>query len=254
MAIAPGQATDPAETPDGERVIVPTSIYAPGTLVDAPADTDGTAAGAPPRSGHPAGPGAGPAAGYPPPPDPGTSQAASPRQEPPAAPDSGYDASAHRPASPPGEHPYGDYAHVIREEGAPASRPPRPRAGAPGTKPPASQPPAEPVPAYGPDDPGYGPPRPEWYTSEDQDEQDEQGAAEELQPIRGVFEPLPNQGGPGLEPPDDTPPLEQIKRFYLTAEAISAENLDRQFDDLLERQRQLISAYFTETALQEDQR
>lgn len=105
--------------------------------------------------------------------------------------------------------------------------------------------------AYGPDDPGYGPPSREWYTSEDEDEQE---AAEELQPIRGVFEPLPNQGGPSLEPPDDMPPLEQIKRFYLTAEANSAENLDRQFDGLLERQRQLISAYFTETALQEDPR
>ena len=52
----------------------------------------------------------------------------------------------------------------------------------------------------------------------------------------------------------DMPPLEQIKRFYLTAEAISAENLDRQFDRLLERQRQLISAYFTGTAVQEDPR
>ena len=179
------------------------------------------------------------------------SQATSPGHEPPAASDPGYDSSAHRPASPPSEHPYGDYAYVIREEEASASRPPRPRASAPGTKPPASQPPAEPATAYGPDDPGYGPPSPEWYTSEDQDEQE---AAEELQPIRGVFEPLPNQGGPSLEPPDDMPPLEQIKRFYLTAEAISAENLDRQFDGLLERQRQLISAYFTETALQEDPR
>ena len=253
MTIAPGQvSTDPAETPDGERVIVPTSIYAPGALVDATADADGAATGAPPRTGQPAGPGAGPAAGYPaPPPDPGTSQATSPGHGPSAASDPGYDSSAHRPASPPSEHPYGDYAYVIREEEASASRPPRPRASAPGTKPPASQPPAEPPAAYGPDDPGYGPPSPGWYTSEDQDEQE---AAEELQPIRGVFEPLPNQGGPSLEPPDDMPPLEQIKRFYLTAEAISAENLDRQFDGLLERQRQLISAYFTETALQEDPR
>ena len=252
MAIAPGPASaDPAGTPDGERVIVPTSIYAPGTRVDAPAGADGAATGVPPRTGHPAGPGAGPAAGHSPPPDPGTSQAASPRQEPPAGSDPGYDASAHRPASPPGEHPYGDYAYVIREEEAHASRPPRPRASAPGTKPSASQPRAEPTAAYGPDDPGYGPPSPGWYTSEDQDEQE---AAEELQSVRGVFEPLPNQGGPGLEPPDGAPPLEQIKRFYLTAEAISAENLDRQFDGLLERQRQLISAYFSETALQEDPR
>ena len=54
MAIAPGQVSaDPAETPDGERVIVPSSIYAPGTLVDAPADADGAATGAPPRTGQP---------------------------------------------------------------------------------------------------------------------------------------------------------------------------------------------------------
>ena len=253
MAIAPGQASaERAETPDGERVIVPTSIYAPGTLVDAPADTDGAATGAPPRTGQPAGPGAGPAAGYAaPPPDPGMSEATSPGHGPQAVSDPGYEASAHRPASPPGEHPYGDYAYVIRDEETPASRQPRPRASASGTKPPASQPPAEPAAAYSPGDPGYGPPSPGWYTSEDQHEQE---AAEELQPIRGVFEPLPNQGGPGLEPPDDMPPLEQIKRFYLTAEAISAENLDRQFDGLLEMQRQLISAYFTGTALQEDPR
>lgn len=253
MAIAPGQASaNLADTPDGERVIVPTSIYAPGTRVDATADADGAATGAPPRTGQSTGPGAGPAAGYPPPPPgPGTSKATSPGHEPSAASDPGRDASAHRPASPPGEHPYGDYAYVIREEEASVSRPPRPRASASGTKPPASQPPAEPPAAYGPDDPGYGPPSADWYTSEDQDEQE---AAEEVQPIRGVFEPLPNQGGPGLEPPDDMPPLEQVKRFYLTAEAISAENLDRQFDGLLERQRQLISAYFTETAIQEDPR
>ena len=236
-------------------MIVPTSIYAPGTLVEtAPADADGASTGAPPRTGQPSGPGARPDAGYPPPPppppDPGTSQATSPGHEPPPAPDPGYDASAHRSANPPGEHPYGDYAYVIREEEAPRlARPGRaPALRARTTRESAA---AEPTAAYGPDDPGYGPPSPDWYTSEDQDEQE---AAEELQPVRGVFEPLPNQGGPGLEPPDDTPPLEQIKRFYLTAEANSAENLDRQFDGLLERQRQLISAYFTETALQEDPR
>ena len=181
-------------------------------------------------------------------------QATPPDYGSPSASDPDYDPSANRGANPPGEHPYGDYAYVIRNEEPPA---PRARPAGPGMRSPASQPPPqepsrpEPATAYGPADPGYGPPSPEWYTAEDQDEQE---AAEELQPIRGVFEPLPNQGGPGLEPFDDMPPLEQIKRFYLTAEAISAENLDRRFDGLLERQRQLISAYFTETTLQEDPR
>jgi hypothetical protein len=234
MTIAQGRVSaDPAETPDGERVIVPTSIYAPGTLVDAPPDGDG----------------AGPAADSSPPPDQGTGQATSPDYGPLPAPEPGYDASAQRPANPPGEHPYGDYAYVIREEEAPASRPHRPRATVPGTGSPASQPPQEssqpePDTAYGPDDPAYGPPSPGWYSSEDQAGQQ---AAEEPQPVRGVFEPLPNQGEAS-----GTPPLEQLRNFYLTAEASSAENLDRQFGDLLERQRQLISAYFTQAALPED--
>jgi hypothetical protein len=254
MAIAPGRVSaDPADTPDGERVIVPTSIYAPGTLVGPPPDADGPATGAPPHTGQPPGPGAGPAAGYPaPPPDPGMGQAAPSDYGPPSPSEPGYDASAHRPPSPPGEHPYGDYAYVIREEEASASRPARPRAAGPGTSSPVSQPspqePPQPEPdtAYGPDDPAYGPPRPGWYSSEDQDGQQ---AAEGPQPIRGVFEPLPSQGEAS-----GTPPLEQIRNFYLTAEAISAGKLDRQFGDLLERQRQLISAYFTDAALQEDPR
>jgi hypothetical protein len=237
MAIAPGRVRpDPAESPDGERVIVPTSIYAPGTLVDAPPNGDGAPAGAPPHPGQAAGPGPGPATGE------------------------------HPQASQSGEHPYGDYAYVIREEEPPA---PRLRATGPGMRSPVSQPPPQeqpsPKPAngWGLDDPAYGPPSPDWYTSEDQAEQQ---AAEESQPARGVFEPLPNQGGSGqgsaaglpagfeLPEADGTPPLEQIEKFYLTAEAISAESLDTHFDELLERQRQLISAYFTEATLQEDPR
>ena len=79
-------------------------------------------------------------------------------------------------------------------------------------------------------------------------------------PIRGVFEPPQNQGESNplhaldAAPADGTPPLERIRDFYLSAEAISAENLGRHFDELLERQRQLISAYFTEAPLQEDPR
>jgi len=243
MAIAPGQGSaNPAQTPDGERVIVPTSIYAPGTRVDSPPDGDGAPAGAPPPPGY----SPPPAPTGMPGPDPGTGD--------------------HVQASQPGEHPYGDYAYVIREEEPPA---PRPSATGPGMRSPVTQPPPqeppspEPASAWGPGDPAYGPPSPGWYTSEDQAEQQ---AAEEFQPTRGVFEPLPNQGGSGqvsaaglpadfeLPESDGTPPLEQIEKFYLTVEATSAENLDTRFDELLERQRQLISAYFSETALQEDPR
>lgn len=180
-------------------------------------------------------------------------QATSPHYGPAPASDSGHDASADRGANPPGEHPYGNYAYVIRDEEPPV---PPPRATGPGMRSPASQPhqespQPEPDTAYGPDDPAYGPPSPGWYSSEDQAEQQ---PAEEPQHTRGVFEPPRNQGGSGQDPAGDTPPLEQIRDFYVTAEAISAESLDKDFDELLERQRQLISAYFNEAALQEDPR
>jgi hypothetical protein len=42
--------------------------------------------------------------------------------------------------------------------------------------------------------------------------------------------------------------LEQIKDFYLTAEAIGEQNLDKHFDQLLARQRELISEYFRQSA------
>jgi hypothetical protein len=49
--------------------------------------------------------------------------------------------------------------------------------------------------------------------------------------------------------PDDTAEsrarkLEQIKDFYLTAEAIGEQNVDKHFDQLLAQQRELISEYF----------
>ena len=118
--------------------------------------------------------------------------------------------------------------------------------------------------AYGPDDPAYGPPSAEWYTRDVQAGQEE--AAEELRDARGPFEPPKHQGGSmpepapyqpvGYEPPDagGTKALDQIKDFYLTAEAIGPENLDRHIEELLERQRQLITEYFTETGVQENAR
>jgi hypothetical protein len=42
--------------------------------------------------------------------------------------------------------------------------------------------------------------------------------------------------------------LEQIKDFYLTAEAIGEQNVDKHFDQLLARQRELIGEYFRQSA------
>jgi len=91
---------------------------------------------------------------------------------------------------------------------------------------------------------------------------------------RGPFEPLvSSSGGPppatpepapdtsaALVPPNvggDTSPedsapgrsgkLEQIREFYLTAEAIGDKNVDKHFDQLLAQQRDLISEYFKQS-------
>ena len=89
---------------------------------------------------------------------------------------------------------------------------------------------------------------------------------------RGPFEPLqsssgmssgpgaaatgtePAGTGPGQASSGDTAQararkLEQLKDLYLTAEAIGEENVDRHFDQLLAQQRELISEYFRESAV-----
>lgn len=146
---------------------------------------------------------------------------------------------------------------------------------------------ADPAAAYGPDDPGYGPPSPDWYAREEAARRQEVEA--ELQQARGPFEPLPpdhvvpeaplfdsddaqtdNSGPPGyqshglpgaverepepepevditLAGQGDGPPLERIKDLYATAEAVGDSRLDEHFEQLLERQRQLIREYFTES-------
>ena len=72
----------------------------------------------------------------------------------------------------------------------------------------------------------------------------------------------PNTGPAGTIPADAVPrpdgpedpgraqerKLEQIKDFYLTAEAIGEENLDKHFDQLLAHQRELIGEYFRQSA------
>ena len=138
---------------------------------------------------------------------------------------------------------------------------------------------------YGPDDPAYGPPGPDWYKRGEErvtaasDGAPQAGPAE--QPAaRGPFEPL-RSGDAGYQPADapqdddgqpsggmpeppegesldfldlDTPadpedgPLGQVKDLYVAAGKISPASIDRHFDQLLERQRKLISDYFTESS------
>jgi hypothetical protein len=89
-------------------------------------------------------------------------------------------------------------------------------------------------------------------------------AAEPAGETRGPFEPLvasgPGSGAGAAEPVSSTvdepeepadrhaQKLEQIKDFYLTAEAIGEKNVDKHFDQLLAQQRELISQYFKDSA------
>ena len=67
--------------------------------------------------------------------------------------------------------------------------------------------------------------------------------------LRGPFEP-PNRAAAGAQPAGDGEPaaasstLEQIKDLYLTAEAIGEDALDKHFELVSDRQRQLIKEYF----------
>ncbi len=55
----------------------------------------------------------------------------------------------------------------------------------------------------------------------------------------------------GEEPPSEgsEEKLEQIKDLYMTVEAIGDDNVDKHFDELMQRQRELISDYFKETGI-----
>lgn len=157
---------------------------------------------------------------------------------------------------------------------------------------------ADVVDPYGPDDPAYGPPGPDWR------KRDEQRRTETAEPhpvlaepraVRGPFEPLRPEDRKETEYPDDqsadgepafdgpdaaadlseseiseyqpidyemslselpdfgTPAdpeagaLGQIADLYQTAERISPAGLDSHFEQLLERQRELIAEYFKES-------
>jgi hypothetical protein len=137
-------------------------------------------------------------------------------------------------------------------------------------------PPAGPASAYGPDDPAYGPTAAGWRQRDDdavQPADDSVPAPAPEEPdgaVRGPFEPLRSAGDAPVEAgladailaepePDDvldfsspTDPeagtVGELRDLYLTAEAISPVRLDRHFDELLERQRRLITEYFTESS------
>jgi hypothetical protein len=135
---------------------------------------------------------------------------------------------------------------------------------------------------YGPDDPGYGPPGPDWYRrSQEEPEVAEAAttynAADEPAAVRSPFEPLAHTssaswpgeaGGTSAEQPaagyedpdlDDLDPgesedgaLGMLKNLYVSAERMGAETTgtegaERKLDQLLERQRKLISEYFKES-------
>jgi hypothetical protein len=157
--------------------------------------------------------------------------------------------------------------------------------------------------AYGPDDPGYGPPGPDWYRKTEEapagsvakeeaaDVADMAAAADvadaadaaESRAERGPFEPIPHDelapagqpaedgdgapAGPGadrsempeFDPIGETPDLLDLgpddpvdgalgglRSLYRTAEAIGPDRLERNLDQLLDRQRKLITEYFTQ--------
>jgi hypothetical protein len=159
--------------------------------------------------------------------------------------------------------------------------------------------------AYGPDDPAYGPPGPDWYRRRDEEQAARAGdaqpaaAASEATATRGPFEPLspderqkagyavyqpadagpafdePEEGAEGLaggteadasdgdaialeremselldfgvsdDPEDDA--LGRIVHLYEAAENVGEAGVDSHFDQLLARQRQLISDFFEES-------
>ena len=78
-------------------------------------------------------------------------------------------------------------------------------------------------------------------------------APDAMTPTPAGLAELPEPGAVGDEGPEEPAyararKLEQIKDFYLTAEAIGEENVDKHFDRLLAQQRELISEYFRQSA------
>lgn len=69
-------------------------------------------------------------------------------------------------------------------------------------------------------------------------------------PGTGGRHAAPNAAGRDMQPDSahaQARKLDQIKDFYLTAEAIGEQNVDKHFDQLIAQQRELISEYFKQS-------
>jgi hypothetical protein len=115
-------------------------------------------------------------------------------------------------------------------------------------------------PFRGPFEPSAGQPRPHEPAEAEPAEAEPGNPAPyerlaEAGPVASVSRGTPGSGG-GYDDADgdsghdsSEEKLEQIKDLYMTVEAIGDDNVDKHFDELLQRQRELISEYFKETGI-----
>jgi len=130
--------------------------------------------------------------------------------------------------------------------------------------------------AYGPDDPGYGPPDHDWYERRkreralEMEREEEEFLAEAAEETPPKPAPAPAPGGPERRPSQpgsgaaeetsletflksddgsdvERDPLGRVRDLYLAVEKVGDSDLDRHLEDLLERQRGLIGAYLSQS-------
>jgi hypothetical protein len=204
----------------------------------------------------------------------------------PSAPPAGYQPGQHQPSARPSGNEAGRTVHAplspangfpatTAESASEAPREPevagRPRGSGFGGNSERAEADAGQADAYSADDPAYGPPDPSWFALRRQEEQEQaeedarrESAAEELRNARGPFEPpsqqfifrerepLPGEAGFGTSlngnggAGSEQDALGRLKDMYMTAEAVGDDKLQQHYEELLERQRQLIGEYFRE--------
>jgi hypothetical protein len=113
---------------------------------------------------------------------------------------------------------------------------------------------------YGPGDPAYGPPDASWYERRQRERAAEDAMAQGPPPAdassaRGPFEP-PDKAekdpwddllDDDYDERDSRDPLTRVKSLYQTAESLGDDTLDRRFEELLERQRKLITTFLDQS-------
>jgi hypothetical protein len=132
--------------------------------------------------------------------------------------------------------------------------------------PPSEPTPSEPTPSASADAPAFGPADSDEAVRPDDDtaplpviladRPPPPEPAEQAARMRDPFEPIDRQPGPLPrripQPESDEPPviakMDQIKDLYITAEAIGEDALDQHFQQVSDRQRQLIREYFEQVA------